>query len=190
MGSPCLIREAARLVSPCTPSIASLLCPLFAFHPSKWCWDKSDCRKLSPTWVTCEFPCFSVFPLSLFPKYLSKGNFAFGECQTVLHFWSAASGRVWKDRFLIPVRSGQVSPAIQVTLMCARLGVLYKTLLQVYAQRRSVSYLQTIQVCLPIMASKLRAYVSSLWINLGEITRVAAYSVKFYSFIQQTLTLC
>ena len=25
MGSPCLIREAARLVSPCTPSIASLL---------------------------------------------------------------------------------------------------------------------------------------------------------------------
>lgn len=75
MGSPCLIREAAGLVSTCTPSTAPLLCPRFAFLPSKWCWDKSDCRKWSPTWVTCEFPCFSVFPLSLFPKYLSKGNF-------------------------------------------------------------------------------------------------------------------
>ena len=83
MGSPCLIREAARLVSPCTPSIASLLCPVFAFHPSKWCWDKSHCRKLSPTWVTCEFPCFSVFPLSLFPKYLSKGNFAHEEIRDI-----------------------------------------------------------------------------------------------------------
>ena len=34
------------------------------------------------------------FSLSFLSKYLSEGNFAFGECQTVPQFWSAASGSV------------------------------------------------------------------------------------------------
>ena len=151
-------------------------------------WLQKMVSYLGYLWISL-FQCFS--PSVYFPNiWVKETFFAFGKCQTVLHSWSAASGSVWKDRFLIPARSGQVSPGLQVTLMCARLGILYKTLLQVHGQRRSISYLQTIQVCLPIMASKRRAYVSSLWINLGEITRVVAYSVKFYSFIQQTLTLC
>lgn len=67
-------------VSPCTPSPASLLCPLGLPQPSRGRWGKSGSKKWSPTWDTGEFPPFSVFFLSLLPRYSSDGNFAFGEC--------------------------------------------------------------------------------------------------------------